>query len=314
MTSHATAELPAATSGSASTVTIDQRKVICSGRWLRIARVFDEPWLDLPPISNPDAFVVMMQDAGMKADIFTFAQRLPETTPEFDAEFLDWDNVAVAPSSDFKAWWDSLPQESRKNVRRSQKRGVSVRPVEFSDDLVRGIKALYDETPFRQGRRFWHYGKDFETVKRENSSYLERSQFIGAYLNDELIGFIKMVIVGSTARIMQILSRNEHFDKFPANALLAAAMEACAKRHIDHFIYGQYIYGNKSNSSITEFKRRNGFKQVLLPRFYIPITATGRAALALGLHRGISAMLPEKAITFLLDTRSFVYERFSRRA
>jgi hypothetical protein len=186
--------------------------------------------------------------------------------------------------------------------------------VEFSDDLVRGIKALYDETPFRQGRRFWHYGKDFETVKRENSSYLERSQFIGAYLNDELIGFIKMVIVGSTARIMQILSRNEHFDKFPANALLAAAMEACAKRHIDHFIYGQYIYGNKSNSSITEFKRRNGFKQVLLPRFYIPITATGRAALALGLHRGISAMLPEKAITFLLDTRSFVYERFSRRA
>jgi hypothetical protein len=305
---------PKASGGSAGEVVIEQRKVVCSGRWLRMARIFDEHWIGLPPIRNPEAFVISMQDHGVKADIFTFAQQLPNTVPQFEAEFMEWDNVAVAPSSDFKAWWDALPQESRKNVRRSQKRGVSVRPVDFDDDLVRGIKSLYDETPFRQGRRFWHYGKDLATVKRENASYLDRSQFIGAFLNGELIGFIKMVFVGTTARIMQILSRNEHFDKFPANALIAAAMEACAKRPVDHFIYGQYIYGNKHNSSITEFKRRNGFKPVLLPRYHLPITARGRAALALGLHRGVSAMLPEPAITFLLDTRSFVYERLLPRA
>jgi hypothetical protein len=192
-----------------------------------------------------------------------------------------------------------------------------VRPVSFDDDLVRGIKAIYDETPFRQGRRFPHYGKDLETVRRENSSYIERSQFIGAFLNEQLIGFIKMVFTGNSARIMQILSMNAHFDKNPANALLSAAVETCSQRQVAHFIYGQYVYGNKLSSSITEFKRRNGFQQILLPRYYMPMTARGRAAVSLGLHRGISAMLPESAITFLLDTRSYVYERllpFARRA
>lgn len=302
----ANASIPAPSAGD---VIIEQRKVVCGGRWLRVARIFDEPWLDLPQIRNPEAFVIMLRDQGVTADVFTFAQQLPHTEPQFEAEGMEWDNVAVAPCANFKAWWESLPQESRKNVRRSQKRGVTVRLVEFDDNLVRGIKALYDETPFRQGRRFWHYGKDLATVKRENSSYLDRSVFIGAFLDNTLIGFIKMVQVGSSARIMQILSRNEHFDKFPANALLAGAMEACASRSAEYFIYGQYVYGNKHNSSITEFKRRNGFKPMLLPRYYLPITARGRAALALGLHRGIGAMLPERAVTFLLDTRSFVYER-----
>jgi hypothetical protein len=298
----------------AAEVIVQGRKIVCSGKLIKVARIFDEVWLDLPPIENPDAFVVMLQDSGLKADVFTFAEPLPYTKPRHQAECLEWDNIAAAPCADFKAWWESLPQESRKNVRRSQKRGVSVRAVEFNDDLVRGIKALYDETPYRQGRRFIHFGKDFATVQRENSSYVERSQFVGAFLNDELIGFIKMVFTGTSARIMQILSKNAHFDKNPANALIAAAMDVCSKRQATHFIYGQYVYGNKHNSSITEFKRRNGFQQIFLPRYYIPMTAKGRAALSLGLHRGFSSMLPERAITFLLDSRSFVYERLLPRA
>jgi hypothetical protein len=293
---------------------IQQRRVITSGRWIRTARIFDEPWLDLPPLDNPDAFIVLMQDHGIRADVFTFSQQLPDVTPRYATDHIEWDNVAAAPSADFKAWWDALPQESRKNVRRSQKKGVVVRPVEFSDELVRGIKAIYDEAPFRQGRRFWHYGKDLATVKRENSSYLERSQFIGAYLHDTLIGFIKMVYTGDSARIMQILSCNAHFDKYVTNALIATAMEICSKRPVSYFIYGQYVYGNKTTASITEFKRRNGFQQILLPRYYVPLTPVGRAALAAGAHRGLSALLPEPAITFLLDTRSFVYERLLPRA
>lgn len=306
------APIPAIAAAASNDPAIEGRRVTCSGRLIRTARVFDEPWLDLPSLPNPDAFIVMMQDRGIKADIFTFSQQLPDITPQYDPEFLEWDNVAAAPASDFAAWWESLPQESRKNTRRAQKKGVSVRPVQFDDDLVRGIKKVYDETPFRQGRRFWHYGKDLATIKRENSSYLDRSQFIGAFLNDELIGFIKMVYTGRSARIMQILSMNAHFDKYPANALLSAAMEACARRPVDYFIYGQYIYGNKPNSSITEFKRRNGFQHILLPRYHVPLTWKGRAALAAKLHRGVSSLIPEAVMTFLLDTRSRVYEKFLR--
>lgn len=292
---------------------IGGRRVVASRGWLKVARIFDEPWLDLPPLENPEAFVQVLRDLGSDADVFTFSQSLPHTEPRFVTFHQEWDNIAVAPSHDFKAWWESLPQESRKNVRRSQKRGVTVRRVVFDDELARGIKAIYDETPFRQGRRFWHYGKDFATVKRENSSYLERSDFVGAFLDGQLIGFIKMVRVGPSARIMQILSMNRHFDKNVTNALITAAMEVCAEQKVPHFIYGQYIYGNKHSSSVTEFKRRNSFKQVLLPRYYIPMTLKGRAALAAGAHRGLAELLPEPMINFMLDSRSFVYDRLALR-
>ena len=291
------------------TFVVQGRRVVCSQSWLRTASIFDEVWLDLPPIANPFAILEAIGTAGLGADLFTFAQSLPNDSVEYPDLHLEHDNLAIGCTTNFQTWWDALPQESRKNVRKSQKRGVSVRPVEFDAELVAGIKAIYDEAPVRQGRHFWHYGKDLERVRAENSSYLERSRFIGAFLEGRLIGFIKLVYCGRTARIMQILSRNDQYEKHPTNALLTAAMELCSKQAIDHLIYGQYVYGRKRNSSVTEFKRRNGFVEVLLPRYYIPLTAKGRLALALGLHRGVAANLPEPVTNFLLDSRAFVYDK-----
>ena len=62
--------------------------------------------------------------------------------------------------------------------------------------------------PVRGGRRFWHFGKDVETVRRGLATYLDRSEFIGAYWNEELIGFIKMVYVDQLATLMHIISMN----------------------------------------------------------------------------------------------------------
>ena len=293
----------------ANALDVEGRRIVCSPGWLKTASIFDEVWLDLPPVSNPFALVEQTRTHGLGADLFTFAQSLPNETVDYPDLHLEHDNLAVGRTTNFQAWWDALPQESRKNVRKSQKRGVSVRPVEFDTELVTGIKAIYDEAPVRQGRRFWHYGKDLEKVRAENSSYLERSRFIGAFLEGRLIGFLKMVYCGRSARIMQILSRNDQYEKHPTNALLTAAMELCAKQSIDHLIYGQYVYGKKRNSSVTEFKRRNGFKEVLLPRYYIPLTVKGRFALTTGLHRGVAANLPEPVTNFLLDSRAFVYDK-----
>ena len=100
---------------------------------------------------------------------------------------------------------EKLPQETRKNVRRASKRGVSVRVVQFDDTSYKVFKDIYDESPVRQGTRFWHYGKNLATMKMENETYLERSEFIGAYHNHELIGFMKFVYVDRAAIIMQIL-------------------------------------------------------------------------------------------------------------
>jgi hypothetical protein len=288
-------------------VHIRGRQIVVTGTWLKVAAIRDAEWLENVVIEDVESCIAELKESLCAPDIFTFSQAVSETRPKHPYR-LEWDNAAAVPITTYADWWENrITQVSRKNVRRSQKRGLVVRVVPFDDKLVRGIMGIYNETPTRQGRRFWHYGKDFDSVKRENSSYLDRSEFVAAYYQDELIGFIKIVFVGRVARIMQILSLNQHFDKRPTNALIAKAVEVCCDKGASHFIYGKYVYDNKANSSVTEFKRRNGFEQVMIPTYFVPLTVKGRVALALRVHRGIRKMIPEKVANVLLDARAKIY-------
>src|SRR5260221_2853005 len=284
-------------------VQISSRTIIATGKWIKIAAVRDEELVEGEIVENPDSFVSDLKRSGLRADILTFAQKIGESAPKHPY-FFEWDNAAVALTENFTAWWERLPQETRKNVRRAAKRGVTLRVVKFDDDLVKGIKAIYDETPVRQGMRFWHFGKDFEMVKMENGTYLERSEFIGAYFGQELIGLIKFVYTDRTARILQILSKNAHFDKRPMNALIAKAVEVCHEKGVLYLVYSKLRFGNKKTSQLAEFKLRNGFEEMLLPRYYVPLTLKGKIALKLGLHRGLLGILPPWLINFLLGLRA----------
>ena len=295
---------------SVPSVRIDNRNVVVTGKGLKSAWIHDEDFQPQATLSDPAAFIASLKARGLKADIFTFSQKFTDAEPHFPYPFV-MENVAAIPTENYSAWWEGLPQETRKNVRRAAKRGVTIRAVEFDDALVRGIKDIYDELPIRQGRKFWHYGKDLETIKRENATYLESSQFVGAFCGEELIGFLKMVYVDDAARIMQILSKNAHFDKRPANAMLTAAVEICSKRGIKHFIYGKYIYDNKKNSPVTEFKRRHGFLELSFPKYYAPLTMKGALMVRTKLHLGVRRLLPESMVTYLLNVRSRFYERNS---
>lgn len=287
------------------------RKIVVTGRMPRVARIHDEEWIDAPPLENVEAFLVSIKDAGVDADVFTFSEPLGASV-SFDSSYQSEQyDLAVVPLTTFSAWWESLPQESRKNTRKAEKRGVTAKLAAFDDDFIRGVKALYDETPIRQGRRFWHYGKAPDVVRRENATYLDRCDFVATYYEGKLIGFIKIVYVGTTARIMQILAMNAHQDKKTTNLLLTKAVETCCARGMKHFVYGQYYYGNKGHTPITEFKRRNGFDRVLLRRFYVPLSLRGRLALELGLHLGFRHFIPSQVSNFLLDLRSRLYRHRS---
>lgn len=274
---------------------------------VRVATIHDEEWIQGDPIRDPEGSIGWLREKP-PADIFSFARPLPTCEPCYPFHF-DWDNAAAVRTSEFNNWWDSLPQETRKNVRRSQRRGVQVSSVLFCDQLVRGISNMYNETPIRQGRKFWHYGKSFEQVKTANATYLDRSEFIGAFRDGKLIGFIKLVIVNNVARIMQILSLEAHADKRPTNALLAKAVEICCNRSISHLVYGKYVYGKKERSLVTEFKRRNGFHRLDFPRYYVPLTRRGSLAIRYGLYRGITELVPETIVTLFLTTRAAIYQR-----
>jgi hypothetical protein len=294
-------------------VHIDGRTVIVGGGWLKMATVQDEDLLEGDTISDPSSFLAKLRQTELKADVFTFAQKLPHTAPKYKLH-LEWDNAAVIPITTYAEWLEKRVESSvRRAVKKAAKSGVTVRIAEFDDELVRGIVNINNETPIRQGKPFWHFQKSFDAVKLENATYAERNVFLAAYHQDEVIGYIRMTHVDGVANIVQLLSMMKHFDKRPANALVAKAVEVCEQQGMSHLQYCNYVY-NDPKSSLTEFKRRNGFEKVLLPRYYVPLTLKGKIAISVGLHLGVAKCLPTPLVTSLLKMRNQWYARKVRGA
>jgi hypothetical protein len=286
------------------------REISIRGRLLRIGA----PAADrFDYFADPAAFISEAQATSPPLDLFTFVQPLPHTERAYPY-VTEPDNFAALPVSTFDDWWKKqIDNKTRNMVRKAEKQGVVVTEVPFDYSLAAGICDIYNETPIRQGKRFWHYGKDVETVARENGTFADHSVFIGAFVDRKLVGFVKMVLDrrGGQAGMMQILSMLKHRDKAPTNALIAQAVRSCAVRNIPNLVYAQFAYGNKQHDSLVTFKQSNGFTRVDIPRYFVPLTARGRFALTFGLHRQMSDRIPEGLLTRLRQARSFWYtQRF----
>lgn len=245
----------------------------------------DDEWFD--DVRDPESVLATLKRSAIKADVFTFWQRLPFTQPLFGFH-REWDSIAVLPIASFHHWWNKkLKAATRNLVRKAEKKGVEVREARYDDAFVRGMTEIFNETPIRQGRRFWHYGKDFETVKHQFARHLHRETLLGAYYGDELIGFVMLGDAGRYGVVGQIISRVAHRDKSPNNALIAKAVEVCEKKALPHLVYA--VWGD---GSLIDFKRHNGFEEVRLPRYYVPLTWRGQLTVALGLHRGWKHFMP----------------------
>ena len=282
--------------------------IVAKGSWVRLAQILDEEWLDTE-LEDPEVCAKLLKSqrrTGLRADILTFAQKLPLTIPKYNYH-TEWDSIAAIPTSSFRQWWAGLPRESRKNVRRSQKRGVEVFVRPLDDHLIHGIMDASNESPVRQGMAYRHFGKTFEQVKKDHSSFLDHSDYICAYVGEELIGLIWLIYSGKIGSILQILTKPSHRDKRPANALIAKAVELCEAKGLLYLTYGMFNYGNKKRNSLREFKERNGFIEVLVPRFYIPLTPWGKFCIKARLHRGLIGILPHGAIMASTRVRSMCY-------
>jgi len=238
-------------------------------------------------VTDPKAVIAALKRSHIGADIFTFWQRLPDTEPQFDF-YKEWDRIAAVPVTTFDRWWNKqIKPTARNKIRKAEKSGLTVRQASYDDGFVRGMTAIFNETPVRQGRRFWHYGKDFNTVKQQFSRYLFREDLLGAYYRDELVGFVMLGNAGRYGYLGQIISKIEHRDKGPNNALIAKAVEWCEEKQLPHLVYAYWPDG-----SLAEFKRSNGFEEIPLPRYYAPLTPRGRFAIRTGLHRGWKHVVP----------------------
>src|SRR3954453_621926 len=88
---------------------------------------------------------------------------------------------------------------------------------------------------------------------------------------------------------------------------MAKAVKLCLEKGSTYLTYGQLNYGNKRHSTLKQFKIRNGFEEVLLPRYYVPLTWKGRIAIRLGFHRGLLGSLPPELIRRALAARAKWY-------
>ena len=257
----------------------------------------EDDWYD--DVRDPDAVIAALKQSPIRPDLFTFWQRLPETDRRFDFR-TEWVSVATLPVTTFDHWWNKqIKPETRNLVRKAQKKGVEVREASYDDDFVLGMTEIFNESPVRQGRRFWHYGKDFATVKRQFSRHLFREILIGAYHGNELIGFMMLGNAGRYAVVGQIVSKIRHRDKSPNNALLARAVEVCEQRGLPHLVYAYW-----GDGPLIDFKRHNGFEEARLPRYWVALTRRGQLVLQAGLHRGWKALLPPTVKSRLKTVRS----------
>jgi hypothetical protein len=277
--------------------------IVTKGRFVRIAEIFDEYWQMADSLPDPECVLEHLKGASHRPDLFTFAQRAPLTEPRFQF-YKEWDNVAAMPVSTYEEWFHKqISPASRRNIRASEKKGVVVRTDNFDERYVRGIMSIYNESPSRAGRNFWHYGKPYEAVREENGTYRDRSTFLGAYFKDEMIGYMKIVWDTRSAAIMQILSKLKFRDKRPNNALLSEAVKLCAQRGVQYLLYERYVYGNKGEDSLTRFKEGNGFVRLDLPRYFVPLTLKGSIVLKLGLHRDLKDLMPPLIRKHLIELR-----------
>jgi hypothetical protein len=285
---------------------IEQKKLLLVPGFPKILKLSAEyfEWVD-----DPEHLLADLKKEKVDAGLFTFLQRIDAgPAPKYDL-YSEKEAIAVLPISSYQEWFNhQIKPVARNRIKKAQK-SVEVRLMEFNDDFVRGIKHIYDESPLRQGRPFRHYRESIEVIKRDNSTFPGRSEFIGAFLNGEMIGFAKLVhdekgATGGVSGLMQIIALVSCRDKAPTNALLAKSVEVCAERGVSYLHYNDW-----SRRGLGDFKIRHAFQKFEVPRYYIPLNFQGRMALRLKWHREISDILPERWVDLAADLRSKHYTR-----
>jgi hypothetical protein len=289
-----------------ASIDIQGTEFIINGRWLRILTLRDDLTHD---IENPEVIIDACVRKRIPVDMLVFSQSLPDLWPKFSYH-MEWDNIAAVPVSTYKHWlMKQIHPNTRNKINKAKKSGIIVKVESLSRKLAEGMVDIFNETPIRRGRRYSYYGRDVETVEKEWAKDLERSDFLVAYHQEEMIGFIQLVYGKQCARTSGTVAKIAHRNKAPMNALLAKAVEVCAEKQIPYLIYGKYIYGNRGEDSLSFFKKNSGFEKIDVPRYFIPLSFWGRLAMNLGLHKGVSSLLPNRTIALMSQIRSQWYGR-----
>ena len=242
-----------------------------------------------------------------EVDVFTFVER-NWCNSLVDISSDRWikteDNIALLKIDTFDEWWERIGKKTRNMVRKAEKSGVKIELSEPSYKLAEGVWHIYNETPVRQGRAFPHYGESLESVRNMIFS-TTNCVFVGAYVEDTLVGFIQLVYGDNLVIITQILSLQKHWDKAINNIMLAKVVELCADDNHKWLMYGRMGKGS-NHPSLDKFKENNGFVRHPLNRYYVVLSKKGEVAVKLGFHRQLKDKVPESLKQKVISVYNFV--------
>jgi hypothetical protein len=270
------------------------KEIAITGSFFRTARLRHEgcDYFDDPP----GAVEAMCQGKPV-ADILTFVPEIYAARQNFSFR-REVAPAAVLHVTTFDKWWTTMSPKARNKIRKFEKAGAVIAPVELSDEFAKGVEAIYAESPIRQGRKFYHYGKKADAIKEELKSFLDRCEMYGAYYQGELIGFMKVFRGHQILRTVHILAKLSHRDKPVVDALLEKAVRICEANQIPHLQYGSW-----SARTLGDFKIKRGFERVEVPRYFAPLTGRGSWILEFNLHRGVRRFIPQTWIDMGADLR-----------
>jgi len=81
-------------------VQIHNKRLIVTGRLVRTARIEQVWYYDVEELER---IVEGLRQNSIKVDIFTFWQRLPESTPRYKYR-MEWDDIAALPVKSYDYW------------------------------------------------------------------------------------------------------------------------------------------------------------------------------------------------------------------
>jgi len=125
------------------------RDIQVQGQLFRIARLDGDKYKFL---DDPEPMLAGLRKSDTRVDLFTFMQKLPETTPKFSYP-MEWDNLAVLPVSTFEDWWTKqIGFKARNKAKQAAKKGVVVREAPFDETFARGVLGNLQRKPSAPGK------------------------------------------------------------------------------------------------------------------------------------------------------------------
>ena len=123
----------------------ENRALIIRGRICRVARMDADDYKFLP---DPESVISALRASNVKADVFTFLPKLPETEVKYPYPY-EMDNMAVLPITTFDNWWTKqIGFKARNKAKQAEKKGPTIREVPFDENLSKGIWEIYTKSQF----------------------------------------------------------------------------------------------------------------------------------------------------------------------